>query len=304
MRKFLLAFVAMLGAVTALPATSSAEGVVDVSIVVDDLIEVVNVPGTVVYKVTATNPALAPVVVDITDTITGGTINSSASRNLEGCSVTATTVSCTSVVLENGDRVMFVAVNTAPGTTQVKSTGTITYVPGALGGVDGDTSNNTSTDTTAAAPANESASYVPVNGTITYKKHSLTVREPGNGVITRLADVTFNNTPCGTGTCAPTGLHLDFYEGDRGEDYFGYVLTKVNLGSSEPCRGIGTTKCSRLFYRTDPGEAMTELQPCDGVYTDLANEGPCVERVVKVGNEFVWDVRMTSQDPDLGKLQL
>lgn len=302
MRKLLVALLAVVGLVATLPSVASADVVVvDLGVAVSDLPDpVAPSPGTAIYRVEVTNYSLVPLTATVTDATSGGTVDEDASTLPAGCVVATTTVTCSDVALGAAEtKVLYVAVNVS---SDVTNTATVSLSPGLLDVLDTNTANNQAAEETTVLPAatTEAGTYLREGETLYFKKHSVTVRDSDTGVIARLADADLDGVACGLGTCEPVGLHADFPANDV---YRGYLLTQVNFGTAPPCRGIGATKCHRIFYRSTPQMPMTEVFDC--LTTDyVAEPGPCLEQVVKVGTEFVWDVRMTSDDPDLGALRL
>lgn len=297
-----LASIAVAATVTASPMTAAGAGtaVVDLAITVADAPDpVAPAPGTVVYTIVATNNGATPVLADIEDSTSGGSINTGASTLPAGCSATSTTtVRCDGVQIAPAIPFeLHVAVDIDVAVT---NTASVSLSPDVLDAIEADTSNNTAEEDTSVGSGTESASYLAEGETLSFKKHSLHVRGSDSGVITRMADADLAGLSCGTGVCADQGLHIDFYENDV---YSGHILTTVNFGTAPPCRGIGAAKCNRLFYRTSADDPMREIFEC--VSGDFRTEsGPCIEEIRKIGTEFEWDVRMTSTDPDLGSLKL
>jgi hypothetical protein len=303
MRKLFVSLLALVGLVATLPSVAGAESVVvvDLGVVVSDLPDpVAPSPGTAVYKIEVTNHSLLPLTATVTDTTDGGTIDAGASTLPAGCVVATTSVTCSDVALGATEtKVLYVAVVVADDVT---NTATVSLSPALLDVLDTNVANNVDTESTTVLPVatTQAGTYLREGETLRFKKHSVTVRDSDTGVIARLADADLTGVACGVGTCEPVGLHADFPANDV---YRGYLLTQVNFGTAPPCRGIGATKCHRIFYRTSSSMPMVEVFDCLTA-NYIAEPGPCVEQVVKSGTEFIWDVRMTSDDPDLGSLRL
>lgn len=304
MRRLLLSVLAAVATLSGmlLGTTASPAGAAEVPVVVDvsttstanplkNGASVVSPPGALAfYEATFTNSSVIPVTGTFTNTSSAGSV---ASASATGCTPTTSglTVSCTASVPANGTVTMRVAVRTptTAGTITNTSTGKVSDAF-----VDLITSNDTSTITTQVqAPGAGSAGFVPEGGSLTYKKHVLTVRDADLGVVAFLSDTANAGTySCGSAPCKE-GLHLDF---DQDPRFFGIVAVDVNFGVDDPCRGLGSgAGCYSLYVRKGTALQPTPVPACNATQSN----GPCLERTYKTGTEFHSVVVMDTNDPDL-----
>jgi hypothetical protein len=157
--------------------------------------------------------------------------------------------------------------------------------------------NNTKTLTTqvnASDTAAGSAGFVRPGGTLTYKKHVLTVRAAELGVVAYMSDVPAVQTVhCGSPTTpCQEGLRADF---DQNPDFDGLVAIDVDFGFNDPCHGLGNDACHPLFWRKNNAIDATAFEGCPATTPNA----PCLERTYKLNNEFHYVVVLDTHDPDV-----
>jgi hypothetical protein len=285
---------ALTGALTAVGPSAGAAGLIDLSATSVSSPAAVSPPGgLVIYTATFRNEGAVAVAGVFSNTTDGGTILEVDADTT--CSASGLTVVCRDTLDPGAVKIVEVVVQTplTAGST-VTNTSSAAVDPSLIQVLDVFPANDTSTvvTTVQASTGVGSAAFVPEGGTLSYKKHKLTVREAELGVVAFLQD-----TPavialdCGGQPCRE-GLRVDF---DQDPRFAGVVDVDVNFGISDPCRGLGAEKCRPLYF-FKPG--MPRPAPIDlcGV---AAADVPCLESTYKAGNEFHFVVVMTTDDPDL-----
>ena len=302
MRRVLLSVLAAAVALTgfALASSSStagAEGIVDLgAYTVAKVAGPVSPPGaSAFYTATFTNEGAIAVEGTYTNTTSGGTV---VGVTAPGCSTSGNTVTCALTLQPGASKVIDVVVQTPttlPAT--ITNTSTATLNPGLVSFIDLYPTNNSQTVSNPVREANTlgSAGFVPEGGSLAYKKHLLTVLDAELGVIAYLSDTPAAPTlSCGGQPCKQ-GLRVEFTEGGEGERFYGLVKVEVNFGATDPCRGLGTPSgCAQLYY-FKPGLPSPQLLPA----CTTGGSMPCQAGVTKVGTEFIVDVRLDTDDPDL-----
>ena len=153
-------------------------------------------------------------------------------------------------------------------------------------------SKTVTTQVTASNTAAGSAAFVQEGGTLSYKKHVLTVRAADLGVVAYLSDVPAPQTADCGGTPCNEGLRAEF---DQDPSFFGLVAIDVNFGTGDPCRGLGNGSCHPLFFRKGPLAPTAPILACGSQGAD----DPCLESTYKGGTEFHFVVVLQTDDPDL-----
>jgi hypothetical protein len=264
----------------------------------------VSPPGALVlYQATYSNSNVVDITASVTDTLAGGgSIVSATFVDGSSCAVASNSQSagCTVAVPALGAVTLNVRVQT-PATTLPTSISLTSAIASADPlALDLTTTNDSATATTAVAPSTttaQSSGYVPEGGTLTWRKHVLTVRQSANGVVASLSDtVSPSSISCG-GTPCGSGLHAEF---DQDTYFDGLMAIDLDFGQTDPCHGVGADKCHALFvYKPDPLDTSKTAYPipsCDS--TDSVR--PCLESFYKSAvNEFHFVVVLDTHDPDL-----
>lgn len=303
MRRVLLSVLAVVAALTGslavVPAPAGAAGVVDLSSTSASNPAAVSPPGALVFY-TATFRNEGAVAVDgiFTNTTSGGTLFRAFSS--PGCTPIAAgtsnpTTTCTATLQPGAAKVVELVVQsplTAPSV--VTNTSTARVNPGLVQVVDLVSSNNDSTVSTPVQPSTAgSAGFVQEGGSLSFKKHVLTVRDADDlGVVAYLSDTAAPEAADCGGVPCKVGLHAEF---DQDPRFGGVVAIDVNFGQSEPCLGLGNPRCHPLYFRKLATDATKPVAPCG---TQLPDE-PCLERIYKASNEFHYVVVQRTDDPDL-----
>ncbi len=249
-----------------------------------------------IYTIDFTNQGAVAVEGTFTDATSNGTL---LRAEAPGCAVPAAgttnpTISCTATLAPGASkriRVVIQTPTTAPAT--VTNTATAAVNPGPLQLVDLNTTNDSSTASTPVSDSTGvgSAGFVQQGGTLSYKRHVLTVRQADLGVVAYLNDVpAAQAADCG-GTPCEEGLRADF---DQDPAFVGIVAIDVAFGKSDPCRGLGNPTCHPLFFRKSPTSPTSPVASCGSQGTN----DPCLERVYK-NDGFHYVVVMGTDDPDL-----
>ena len=303
MRRVLLSVLAAAVALTGLALTTAspagAEGLVDLSAVTSaDPEGSVSPPGALAfYTATFTNEGALALEGTFSNATTGGTVVSVTADDT--CTVSGNTVTCVDTLPAGATKVVNVVVQspTTAGST-ITNVSAASVNPGLVSFIDLYPANNSSTVTTnvLAADTVGSAGFIREGESLSYKKHKMTVLEAELGVVGFLSD-----TPaapalsCGGNPCKQ-GLRVDFAEGGEDERFYGLVKVEVNFGTTDPCRGYGAASgCADLYYLKPGMTAPVKLPAC------TATSGmPCQAGVSRNGGlEFVVDVRLDTDDPDL-----
>ncbi|HVL33724.1 MAG TPA: hypothetical protein VM600_09125 [Actinomycetota bacterium] len=290
------ALVALLLAATVLvPNASFAASVADLGVdVVSDPASVSPAGGIVLYRIEVTNdgPIIAPA--DVTDATSGGTYVASASQIPSECTEPADgtvdpVVTCSFGPIAPGTGVeLAVAIRTPAAEGSVSNTATVAVPPSAVGVVDQNPANDTSSVTTPVVnDPNQSSALLKQGESLAFQNHVLTARATDKGVIASLSVAPASGT-CGTSPCGE-GLSVGFSTDPR---YQGDMGLLVDFGKGNPCRGIGSgARCADLYVKKDG--VATLLQSC-GIGVPL----PCVESVAKSKPNLQWTIRLRSEDPE------
>jgi hypothetical protein len=284
-----------------LSAPAGATGLVDLSVATVSSPAGVSPPGSLAfYTTTFSNDGAIDTAGIFTSDITNGKLVKATASIPGDCSIptgspTTFTVSCSTSLAAGQHLTLQVIVQsplTAPSTITNHSTAQVN--PSLVQAIDL-VPNNDSTVTTpvSASTGVGSAGFVQEGGTLTYKKHVLTVRDADLGVVAYLNDVTAPATiDCGGEPCAE-GLKADY---DQSPQFFGTVAIDVDFGTGEPCHGLGADKCHSLFFRKGATMTATPVPACG----TQGSFDPCLESLRKDGaGEFHWVVVMQTNDPDL-----
>ena len=303
MRRVLLSVLAAAVALTGVALTTAtpagAEGLVDLSAVTTaDPEGSVSPPGALAfYTATFKNEGALALEGSFTNATTGGTVLSVTADDT--CTTSGNTVTCVDTLAPGATKVVEVVVQsptTLPAT--IKNVSSASVNPGLISFVDLYPANNSSTVETQVLAADTvgSAGFVREGESLTYKKHKMTVLEAELGVVGFLSDTPAAATlDCGGVPCKQ-GLRVDFAEGGDGERFYGLVKVEVNFGTTDPCRGLGAPSgCAELYYFKPAMTAPVKLPACSST-----SGMPCQAGVTRNGGlEFVVDVRLDTNDPDL-----
>lgn len=291
----LAAAAALTGAVAAISTPAGADGLVDLSATTVSSPAAVSPPGAlVIYTSTFRNEGAVAVEGVFTNSTSGGTILEVNADST--CSTSGSSIACHDT-LDPGEAKVVEVVVQSPATAGavITNSASAKVDPELVQVLDLFPANDTSTVSTTVQESTGvgSAGFVPEGGTLTYKKHVLTVREAQLGVVAFLRDTTAPSTiDCGGVPCG-AGLNVDF---DQDPRFFGVVEVDVNFGAGDPCRGIGNPACHPLYFRKIATDLTAEPVPACGTE---AEGDPCLERTYKVGTEFHFVVVMETNDPDL-----
>jgi hypothetical protein len=296
------AAVALLAAsFAAIPSTAGAAGLVDLSASTASNPAAVSPPGAlVIYTATFRNEGAVSVAGLFTNATSNGKLVQ-ANVSLPGACVLPAagtadpSISC-SASLAAGQALTLEVVVQSPLTapSAVANSSSARVDPSVVQVLDLFPANDNASVTTPvrATTGVGAAGFVREGGTLSYKKHVLTVRDADLGVVAFLNDVpAVQSADCG-GTPCQEGLRADF---DQDPRFFGLVAVDVNFGPGDPCRGIGADQCHPLFFRKGAIQPTAPILPCGS----QAPNDPCQESVAKVGTEFHFVVVMQTDDPDL-----
>jgi len=297
MRRVALAAVALAMAFTGAVVTSTtpagAAGIVDLSASSASSPAAVSPPGALVfYTATFRNEGSVTVAGTFTNTTSGGAVLSHTGD--PACTRAGATITCEASLPPSGVlTVQVIAQTPTTAGSTVTNSSSARVNPGPLQLVDLVPGNDDSTVTTPvqATTGGGSAAFVQEGGSLSYKKHVLTVRDAELGVVAYMTDTPAVTTlNCGGSPCQE-GLRVDY---DQSPQFAGLVQVDVNFGTSEPCRGVGNTNCRPLFFKK-PDQPVQPVPSC----TTAPEDVPCLESVSKINNEFHFIVVMDSTDPDL-----
>ena len=307
MRRVLLALLTAAALATALvtlpalPASGEVLGTYDASVAVTDVLGEIAPAGNYgLYDVTVTlaGPAAGDVV--LSTTAAGGNVDPAYSDCI-GADGTCT-VSLSPSIASPDSATFRVAVLSDLDATAVDFTATVSLADANTVGVDVDPSNDSGTVSTPVDqdPVNNSAAFVPEGGSLSFsangQTHVLTVtvaEGEGGGAIVRMSDPGL--MACGSDPC--NGVRIEFDEGDEGEAH--EAETEVDsTGDHDPCRGLGTDKCTAIFWRKAPTEQLRKLAACG---TEAPDE-PCLRTKYKTDPDGAihYVTEMDTTDPDLG----
>jgi hypothetical protein len=260
--------------------------------------------GVFTVEVSLTGPLAGDVV--LTDTVTGGAIEPTLS-NFAPCGGTAAIgptgeFNCTIALDPAGAtasaELKFV-VRSGLTASSVLNQATVSLGGGStLVGLDVDGSNDAS-EHSVPVTSGGAISYVPEGGSIGFaannQSHVLTVvdaKGAGGGAIVSLTDPGQMN--CGAESC--NGVRVVYFGGEDGAPF--EALTHLDSsGFHDPCRGLGTDKCTGIFWRKLPTDTMAPLPQC-------GTEGPAqpclLSKFKSHAGRIHYLTQMDSDDPDIG----
>ena len=297
----LTASVALLAAsIVAVPTPAGAAGLVDLSASTTSNPAAVSPPGALaIYTARFANEGALSVAGVFTNATSNGTLVE-ATASLPGCTVPAIgaanpTITCKATLAAGQVLVLEVVVQsplTVPTTMTNSSSARVD--PSLVQVLDLFTAND---NASVVTPVQETfgvgaAAFVKKGGTLSFRKHVLTVREAALGVVAFMNDTPAPQTADCGGVPCQEGLRVDF---DQDPRFAGLVAVDVNFGIGDPCRGIGNESCHPLFFRKGPLAPTAPILACG----QQGPNDPCLESTYKTGTEFHFVVVMETDDPDL-----
>lgn len=291
------------------PASAEVVEALDASVDVRTPQEVVSPAGSLgVFYVDLTLEGPLPADVLLTNQLQGGAIET-ASSDISACggsaqlNLTGDTLTC-SVHLQPVDgtataTLRFVGRSSLVAQELVNVATAELSGGDTLFGIDIDESNDSAS---LALPVtnNGTISFVPEGGSASFRAnaqdHVLTVvdaKGSGGGAIISMTDP--GAMQCGAEAC--NGVRVSYFGGAQGEPF--EALTQLDSsGYHDPCRGLGTSKCTGIFWRKLATDAMAPLPSCG---MELPGD-PCLVSKYKLGegSNIHYVTAMDSDDPDIG----
>lgn len=287
------------------PAAAAPVEALDASASVTSPQQAVSPASLAVFDVTVSLAGPLPADVRLVNQIAGGTIET-ANSEVSACGTTAEinptgdTFTC-SIALEPNETasLRFVA-RSGLLAQQLTDTATASLQgDDTVLGIDLEGDNDSASHSLPVTSAG-SFSYVPEGGSLGFsanaQDHVLRVVKAegaGGGAIVSLTDP--GSMQCGAETC--NGVRVVYYGGESGAPF--EALTQLDSsGYHDPCRGLGTDKCTGIFWRKQATDQMAPLPPCG---LELPGD-PCLVSKYKEGpaGKIHYVTAMDSDDPDIG----
>ncbi|HUR49129.1 MAG TPA: hypothetical protein VMY88_06310 [Acidimicrobiales bacterium] len=308
---FALSAAALIASAVLLPSTAASGGLIeaiDVGVDTTSLLAQISPAGNYgVFTVTATLSGPTAASVNITDSVGGGSIDPAVST-LDACAGTEALNSSGELTCRvelspaAPSATIHVAVRSGLTATQVFNHAAVAMQAAGddtLVGVDTNEANNQDSATTPVTAGSTTSGYVPEGGSMSYRSnsqtHILTVTQakgPGGGALVTMSDP--GVMPCGSQPC--NGVRVWFDQGQDG----GFYEAATQLDSSgkhDPCRGLGSTTCTAIFWRKYPTGPLAPEPAC-------GTEGPtdpCLRNKYKTsGGDIHYLSELDTDDPDIG----